>query len=202
MVKRGLWILFIVLSILVGLYPGIYFIIERDFGLLSSKSTELLNDIFWNVGFYAHIILGGLALMIGWIQFCSKWRKANVSIHRKIGGVYLCSALISSLAGFYIAFFATGGMISSIGFLLLAIIWFYTSMMAYIAIRKGQIRKHREWMVYSFSACFAAATLRIWMPILIAITGEFIMAYRIVAWLCWIPNLIFAWRLNRKWDSQ
>ena len=48
-------------------------------------------------------------------------------------------------------------------------------------------------MVYSYAACFAAVALRIWMPILILVFGEFQMAYRVVAWLCWVPNLIFAY---------
>jgi hypothetical protein len=47
-------------------------------------------------------------------------------------------------------------------------------------------------MIYSYAACFAAVTLRIWLPLLISITGDFFIAYPIVAWLCWVPNLIVA----------
>ena len=47
-------------------------------------------------------------------------------------------------------------------------------------------------MVYSYAACFAAVTLRIWMPLLVLAFGEFLPAYRVVAWLCWVPNLAFA----------
>ena len=57
-------------------------------------------------------------------------------------------------------------------------------------------------MVYSYAVCFSAVTLRIWLPILIAITGEFESAYLIVGWLSWVPNLIVAYfivnRKNRK----
>ena len=48
-------------------------------------------------------------------------------------------------------------------------------------------------MIYSYAACFGAVTLRIWLPLLILLLGSFEPAYRIVAWLAWVPNLIFAY---------
>ena len=53
-------------------------------------------------------------------------------------------------------------------------------------------------MIYSYAACFAAVTLRIWLPILLKIFGDFIIAYSIVAWLCWVPNIIVANLIVRK----
>jgi len=39
---------------------------------------------------------------------------------------------------------------------------------------------------------FAAVTLRLWLPALQAASGSFVEAYRTVAWLCWVPNVIVA----------
>ncbi len=47
-------------------------------------------------------------------------------------------------------------------------------------------------MIISYALCFAAVTLRIWLPILEVVFGDFNTAYIITAWLCWIPNLIGA----------
>ena len=186
-------------SIAIGLYPLIYFIIDRKFGLLSSKSAELLSDISWNVGFYSHILLGGLALLIGWTQFSPKWRKNKIRLHRNVGKAYIIFAFISSLAGIYIGFHATGGLVAKLGFISLGIIWFITTLSAYLSIRKGDVKTHQILMTYSYAACFAAVTLRIWLPILINIfDGEFIPAYRIVAWISWVPNLIFAYFVVRR----
>ena len=55
-----------------------------------------------------------------------------------------------------------------------------------------------KFMIFSFAACFAAVTLRIWLPILTSIMGEFNSAYRIVAWLCWVPNIIVAFFIVRN----
>jgi uncharacterized membrane protein len=202
MAKKGLWILLVALAIVIGLYPSIYFLIDRKFGLLSSKSAELLTNTFWNIGFYTHIILGGIALLIGWTQFSSKIRIWNLTLHKRIGKIYLIAVLLSSIAGIYIGFFATGGLISSLGFICLGIIWFYTTLKAYLYIKNKQIEQHQNMMVYSYAACFAAVTLRIWLPLLTMIYGDFVKAYVIVAWLCWIPNLIIASVITRRHATQ
>jgi len=187
------------LCILIGLYPIIYFLIDRRFGLLSSKSQELLSHQLWNLGFYGHIVLGGIALLIGWAQFSSKLRSKRMGLHRAIGKIYITSVLISGICGIYIAQYATGGISNVIGFTLSGIVWLTTTILAYQSIRDGKIKAHEGFMVYSYAVCFSAVTLRIWLPILIAITGEFESAYLIVGWLSWVPNLIVAYFIvNRK----
>lgn len=202
MARKGLWILCIVLAIVTGLYPGIYFFIDRKFGLLGSKSNGLLSNTFWNIAFYTHIILGGISLLTGWIQFSSKIRVKNLALHRQTGKIYVIAVMLSSFAGIYIALFATGGLVSSLGFIFLGIIWFSATLLAYVNIRNRQIDKHQKWMVYSYAACFAAVTLRLWLPFLTMIFGNFITAYTIVAWLCWVPNIIVANLITRRLSTQ
>ena len=64
---------------------------------------------------------------------------------------------------------------------------------AYKAIRNGEIEAHQNYMIYSYAVCFSAVTLRIWLPILTSILGDFNSAYQIIGWLSWIPNLIVAY---------
>jgi uncharacterized membrane protein len=159
MAKKISTITIAVLASLVGLYPAIYFFVNRKFGLLQSKSDAVLSNIVWNIEFYTHITLGGLALLIGWIQFRKRFREKNLNLHRTIGKIYVAAALLSAAAGMYIAFFATGGIIASLGFMSLAVIWFYSTITAFIEIRNGRIERHQRMMVYSYAACFAAVTL-------------------------------------------
>ncbi len=198
MAQKTAKILVVLLAIAVGFYPSIYFLRDRTFGLLSSKSDELLANPLWNTVFYAHIILGGIALLIGWLQFDTKLRLRRPATHRAIGKTYMTSALASSLAGIGLGFFATGGIVPSAGFVSLGTVWFTTTLLAYLKIRERQVEQHRNLMIYSYAACFAAVTLRIWLPLLIAIFGNFIVAYSIVAWLCWVPNLMVANLIVRK----
>ena len=198
MAKKILWVVIVILAIMIGLYPSIYFIIDRKFGLLSSKDNSILDSLYWNSAFYIHIILGGIALLLGWSQFSAKLRKRYLHIHRNTGKVYVISALLSAIAGLYIAFYATGGIIAKVGFIGLSVVWFYTTLQGYLAIVKGKVGLHQDWMIYSYAACLAAVTLRIWLPWLVFVLGDFIPGYRVVSWLCWVPNLIVAFLIVRK----
>jgi hypothetical protein len=54
-------------------------------------------------------------------------------------------------------------------------------------------------MIRSFALTFAAVTLRLYLPFPMIWGFEFIEGYRIIAWLCWVPNLLIAelWIHNR-----
>ena len=188
------WFLFAFLSIGISLYPFYYLTANGVVGLLTTKSETLLADTLWKIGFNTHISLGGIALLIGWTQFSKKLRQKNISLHRNIGKVYIISVLLSSMAAFFIGYYATGGIISSIGFMSLAVIWFYTTFRSFQLIKVGDVSGHQRMMIFSYAAGWAAVTLRIYLPFLIMMfKGDFIPAYQIVAYLCWIPNMIFAY---------
>ena len=169
-----------------------------EFDLTNTKSPGLSASIFWQWGFYCHIIFGGVALLIGWMGFIKKIRTNHIRWHRLIGKIYVISTILSALGGIYIALFATGGIINSVGFLSLGFIWLYTTVKAYLEIRKKNIMEHQSMMVYSYAACFSAVTLRIWLPLLVFIFHEFELAYAIVSWLSWTPNLLVAHYLVKK----
>ena len=136
--------------------------------------------------------------MVGWIQFSKRFRNTNLSRHRIIGKIYVIAVLISGFCGGFIAFCATGGPVAKIGFFVLAVLWLYFTITAYLSIKKGDEEKHKVFMIYSYAACFGAVTLRIWLPLLMLLFGAFEPAYRIVAWLAWVPNLIFAYFWVRR----
>ncbi|NRA91420.1 MAG: DUF2306 domain-containing protein [Psychroserpens sp.] len=179
-------------AIAIGLYPALYFITDMSSGLLSTKSPQLLRNGTWIIAFYAHIAIGGLALAIGWLQFSRRLRKKNIRLHRSTGKVYFTCVLISGLSSIYLSFNATGGIISTLGFFFLGVIWIASTFLALIEIKNGRKTQHQKFMTYSYAACFAAVTLRLWLPLLSEILGNFVAAYRISSWLCWVPNLLFA----------
>lgn len=192
------WVTFGILAIAIGLYPLAYLGMDRDMGLLASKSDALLAQTSWQLGFYGHIAFGGLSLLTGWTQFSRQLRRDYLAWHRRLGLVYLIAVLISGSCAIFISFYATGGWFTGLGFFLLGVFWIFFTLMAYRSVLLGQYREHGRWMVYSYAACFAAVTLRIWLPLLTLTLGEFLIAYRIVAWLCWVPNLIFAYFWVRR----
>jgi len=193
------WIVFGFFAIGVGLYPVLYFFVDMSQGFLSSKSTTLLQNPVWNFFFYQHILLGGIVLLIGWIQFSKNLRSKYLHFHRFIGKVYVTACILSGIAGLYIAFYATGGIVASLGFTGLALSWLFTTTKAFLLIRLKKVTEHKDWMIRSYALTFAAVTLRIWLPLSQILQIDFIPAYVVIAWLCWMPNLFVAeWIIRSK----
>lgn len=189
--KKLLWIVFTILAIVVGLYPATYlFLNSKETGLLSTKSRELVANVAYMIAFYIHIALGGLALLTGWSQFIKSWRNKYLSFHRCLGYVYVISVFISSITGFIISLYSTGGTSATVGFCILAVLWFTSIIFAFTKVKMGKIKEHQKWMIRNYALTFAAVTLRIWLPIVLAGGGGFVLAMQVVAWLCWVPNVI------------
>jgi uncharacterized membrane protein len=199
--KKIGWVLLVVFAIVIGLYPFGYLLSDTlaDNGLLAQKSAAIKESLVWSTLFKVHIYIGGFALIIGWPQFIKRFRNKNLNFHRLIGKLYLVAILLSGCAGLYIGFYAEGGWVAKLGFIGLAISWLYTSSRAYFSIRKLEIDAHKRWMIRSYALTFAAVTLRIWLPMFQYGFGmEFISAYVIIAWLCWVPNVLWAeWYVRR-----
>jgi uncharacterized membrane protein len=140
-----------------------------------------------------HVLGGGAALLIGGLQFSSRVRRRAPTLHRWLGRGYLVVVLFGAIGGAALATIATGGLVARVGFFLLAALWLLSGAAAYLAIRAGDVDRHRRWMVRNFALTFAAVTLRVHLPILTAGFGvPFESAYPVVAWLAWVPNLVVA----------
>ena len=194
MKKKLPWVLFAFFAVAIGLYPLTYYLVDmHGKSLWSTKTKELLENTVWHTAFYIHITFGGIALLTGWTQFSNRLRDRYLNTHRQVGKVYVASVMLSSLAGFYIALFASGGITCTFGFGSLAVLWFFTMTKAYTSILRRDVKQHENWMIRNYALAFAAVTLRLYLPFSQAVLHmDFIVAYRIISWLCWVPNVIIA----------
>jgi len=148
-----------------------------------------------------HTLFGPIALVLGLINLLPVHQPpSRARGHRIVGRVYLASVILLGSAGLALSLHAAGGPMARLGFLVLALATLGCAGTGYWRIRHGDLRRHREWMTRSYACIFGAVTLRIWLPMLIvAHGGEFLPAYRWVAWLAWVPNLAFAeWTIRRR----
>mgnify|MGYP000747398022 CR=1 FL=1 len=192
------WILFGGLCIFFSFYPLGYILASEPVSLLTSKAASLLSSNFYMIFFYFHISFGGIALFIGWIQFMKKLRTKYLNLHKWIGKIYIVSVLLSGIPGLYIAFHASAGLSPKLGFSIGSIIWVVLAILGYTSIRSGNVVAHKKYMMYNYAGTFGAVTLRLWLPLLINIFGEFALAYQVVAWLSWVPNLIVVYLFLEK----
>ncbi|MGH9156686.1 MAG: DUF2306 domain-containing protein [Acidimicrobiales bacterium] len=147
--------------------------------------------------------IGGMmvAAAVGPFQFLRSFRDRHRSLHRATGRVFLTGAMIGGLGGLYMSFHSASGAASGIGFGLLAVAVLATGAMAFAAIKRGDVQTHREWMTRCFSLILAAVTLRLYLPFLEVAFGEY-RGFAIVAWACWVPNLVVAeWLIRARLRS-
>lgn len=156
------------------------------------------NFLAHSSGIYTHAFASIVALTLGPFQFSTRLRQKNTNVHRWLGRTYLAvGVLVGGLSGLYMSQYAFGGSVAQLGFAALAVLWLYTGLRAYLAVRRGAIAEHRKWMVRNFSLTFAAVTLRLYLPTSMAAGVELSLAYPAIAWLCWVPNLALAeWLYN------
>jgi uncharacterized membrane protein len=144
-------------------------------------------------GIYTHVFAAVFALALGPFQFNARLRAARPRVHRMMGRLYLgVGVAVGGVSGLYMAGIAYGGPVARAGFTLLALSWLYTGWRAYAAIRKRDVTSHRQWMVRNFALTLAAVTLRIYLPLSMVAGIPFEVAYPLIAWLCWVPNLMIA----------
>ena len=195
--RKVVWII-ILLALLVSVMSFMYLFDGVNEGYLELKSKEVLKSRLWWSFLYTHIVTVGIAIVIGWIQFSKRMQTTYVKWHRTLGKIYVVMALLCAISGFYIGFFATGGWIPATGFIAMALISFYTTLQGFLAIKNKQITAHQNYMTYSYAACLAAVTLRIYIPLSFVLEIDYILAYSIIAWVSWIPNLAIAWWVNKR----
>lgn len=150
---------------------------------------------------YAHVFGSAVALLLGPLQFWPAFRRHRPRLHRLVGQLYLGIGVgLGGIAGLILATRAQGGLAGQLGFACLALAWLYTAVHALGEAQARNFAEHRRWMVRNFALTFAAVTLRIWMPLGFALDRwPFDVVYPVVAWLCWVPNLLFAqWWLARR----
>lgn len=148
---------------------------------------------------WTHVLAAGLALGLMPFQFWKGLRNRRPDLHRWTGRAYLLAVALGGVSGLYMAFFAITGPVAGTGFFLLALAWLATTGVALARVRAGDIPGHRRWMIRSAALTFAAVTLRIYLPVSMIAGLPFDPAYTVIAWACWMPNLIVVewWQRHR-----
>ena len=188
------WLLMTSLALYLFAITWIYFSFRSDINFLLSKPKDLVHFLPWRIAFYLHITGAMFALAVGPFQFLTGLRTKYKKIHRNIGYIYVLGILLfAGPAGFFMSFYASGGLGAKIAFGVLSVLWVWTTWMGIKTIIQKKVLEHQAWMIRSYALTFAAVTLRLWTPIL-SVGMNFTEAETLafVPWLAWIPNLLIA----------
>jgi uncharacterized membrane protein len=139
-----------------------------------------------------HAAAAATALLVGPLQFRSQLRARRPKLHRVLGRVYVTGCLVGGATGLPLALGSTSGPVATAGFGALAVVWSFATARAWRFAVRRELAAHREWMIRSFALTFAAVTVRAYLQIAQTLPVEVSVedAYRAIAFLSWIPNLI------------
>ncbi|MFC4104208.1 DUF2306 domain-containing protein [Paenibacillus xanthanilyticus] len=143
-----LYILYVVLNNYV-IDPGA----ETFLGYKTDLGRELKLRIWLKV-MYVHVGFACLAMASGLANFSSWSYVLHRHFHRANGWLYVSSVLIVVLTSGYMAPYANGGKVSSMGFNLLNMLWLIATTTALVYIFKRRADRHRQWMLRSYAFCF------------------------------------------------
>jgi uncharacterized membrane protein len=196
-ILKTLWVIVVILALLIGYVPIAYLMNGVEPFYLELKTPETLKSMIWWFFLYTHITSGGIAILIGWIQFSKFLQTKRPQLHRTMGKIYLVAALLCAVSGFYISFHATGGWVAALGFLTVSVLYFYTTLKGYLTIKNRLLVAHQDFMTYSYALCLSAVSLRLAVPISYLFTDNYVFSYTIIAWGAWMPNLLIAYWVNK-----
>jgi uncharacterized membrane protein len=159
---------------------------ERFFLNPQAPDWAHYDPIRWHL--LPHGLGGTLALALGALQFSTRLRRNHLRLHRLSGKLYIGSTFIAAPVAIWMAF------ISSPWFLIpftivQASTWVLFTVVAYLCVRRGDIRSHREWMMRSYAIVLIFLEGRVLMAIP-ALGRHGMDAVVLVNWGCLAVTLV------------
>lgn len=154
--------------------------------------ANILANRFFDHWIVVHAVAASTALMLGPLQLSSVVRRRRPALHRACGGLYIAGCIAGGASALVLSAGLSTGPLAAAGFGTLGVLWLHATMQGLRTARARDFSRHRVWMIRSYALTFAAVTLRIYLPMSQMIGIDFAFAYRCIAWLAWVPNLLIA----------
>jgi uncharacterized membrane protein len=186
-------------AILMARITWAYAGLETDVAFLRIKQWVLPNPL-WQGAFFVHVFSSLWLILAGLTQFSGDFLCRFRPWHRRLGRAYVLILLFAAgPSGLLMGFYANGGLLSQASFVLLALLWLYTTAQAWRRALRRDFKAHRRWMIRSYALTLSALSLRAWKWLLaLTLALPPMDLYQIVAWLGWLPNLLLAeWLIRR-----
>jgi hypothetical protein len=109
-----------------------------------------------------HIVPGGVFLVLAPLQFSSRIRSRHIAFHRWSGRFLMVTSLVATLAGLSFGLrmpYGGPGEVSAI--LFFGSLFIFSVVRAFIAIRRRDVARHREWMIRAFAIAVGISAVRI-----------------------------------------
>lgn len=191
--KYLLWLAYVYFSYLLLLITFQYIPYHTDVAFLRIKQEVIVFD-HYKIAFFTHVYTSIFLMIFGAIQFSNYIQKKYVKLHQISGRFYVgILLLLSGPSGLIMSYYANGGLVAQISFLLLSGFWMLFTFLSFYFVLKRQLIKHQKFAIRSFALTLSAISLRLFKYLLVLFFEPYPMdAYRIAAWSGWMFNLLLA----------
>ncbi len=150
------------------------------------------NTTLQNVILVVHLCVGVAAILVGPLQLFTGSHRRSMRLHRWMGRAYVSAVFVGGVAAGTMLILVDRLPNFRLGVAGLDVAWLASTGFAYLAIRKGQVKLHQEWMVRSYVVTFGFVIYRIIRETLLAsYNGPYPEIEAMASWGCWsIPLLI------------
>lgn len=169
------------------------------------RAVERAADIAWldrrfaahPLATWLHILPGGAFLLLAPLQFSARIRRRHIRVHRWSGRLLLIAAIVMAVPAFYFGtLMPYGGLGEAVAIAIFGGFFLVAIGQGYIAIRRRQAARHREWMIRVLALVLAISTVRVIMGVLdYALTPAGYSPrwiFVISVWMAWITTLAAA----------
>lgn len=151
------------------------------------------NQSLWMILLRVHIVTACVVMITGLIGFSTRILQKHRKFHRLNGQLYMVSVLLSALSALYLVKDATGGRIVELSFVVLELLWIFTTVQAYRTIRRRDVKAHQNWMVRSYALSFSNTVIHLLTLVLnTCFHVEYTLSYTLSVWLSWMITLTIA----------
>lgn len=165
------------------LKPNIEFLLTKQF---------VYHIDIWRWAFYLHVFSSIFIIFFGLFQFNKFFIIRLPKTHKIFGYIYVILLLfISGPGALVMSFYANGGVLAQISFVILSFLWIIFTIISVFKIYKKDFINHGKWMLRSYALTLSAVSLRFFLYLFDYFKFNIgpIESYIIVAYSSWIINL-------------
>ena len=145
-----------------------------------------------------HVAAGALFFVLALAQFSATLRSRHPAVHRWSGRVLLALGAAFTMTGLLFAIAVPyGGLLELSASLVFGGFFLFAGARAWLAIRRGDVRRHREWMIRMFATALGIATVRLIGLVTLAVLSPGVemvspQAFGEGLWMGWTLTLLAA----------
>lgn len=169
---------------------SVFFYTEWPYITIHNAAQRRLWSMKWIL--FPHIMGGLTGFLIGPLQFSTRIRKHYVRFHRTMGKIYVLAIMSAAVFGILVNLnFPVPGQTTraTLEVITQASVWFVTTLLAWVTIRRKQIQLHKTWMARSYGMTFIFISSRVINPLPFFKQMDF-NTFSIFLWLLIVSSLI------------